>query len=304
MFGGRFFVSSNPRSVYFIGPAGTVSVCVSFSFPTNTVGCKREFVLHEGSTITVAKGGTIRIDVTDSGAGMTAEQVENVFKEGTQFNRNQLQAGQGSGLGCYIAYSIAIQHEGNLMVASRGLDQGTAFTFTLPMFRVPQHIRSIDRSHHSARLEDDSVSSVDSKPNIYRILVVDDVDMNRRLLMRMLRNKGHECEEANDGDVAVEKIKESLEFGNPYNCILLDYEMPRMIGPVAAKEIRKLGCDAIIVGVTGNTLSDDVDFFKSQGANAVLPKPVNLSDLEEAWAAGTGRSGGIGLSTVSGGKRS
>ena len=54
-----------------------------------------------------------------------------------------------------------------------------------------------------------------------------------------------------------------------------------MNGPTAACEIRKLGSDVFLVGITGNMLNEDVQHFKSMGANVVLPKPVQLPVLEE-----------------------
>ena len=59
--------------------------------------------------------------------------------------------------------------------------------------------------------------------------------------------------------------------------------MPTMNGPTACQHIRRMGCDAFIVGITGNVLSEDVNYFKSCGANEVLPKPFNITDLEELW---------------------
>lgn len=56
-----------------------------------------------------------------------------------------------------------------------------------------------------------------------------------------------------------------------------------MNGPSAVQEIRRMGCDAFIIGITGNMLPDDVAFFKSCGANAVLGKPVKVADLNQQW---------------------
>jgi CheY-like chemotaxis protein len=63
----------------------------------------------------------------------------------------------------------------------------------------------------------------------------------------------------------------------------MDYEMPVLSGPEAAKEIRELGCDSFIVGITGNLLAEDVNYYLSCGANFVLPKPVDFRKLEELW---------------------
>ena len=59
--------------------------------------------------------------------------------------------------------------------------------------------------------------------------------------------------------------------------------MPVMDGPTAAKEIRRMGCDVFIVGITGNMLNEDVEYYLSRGANAVLPKPLQMSVLENVW---------------------
>lgn len=59
--------------------------------------------------------------------------------------------------------------------------------------------------------------------------------------------------------------------------------MPVLRGPEAAVKIRGLGCDSYIVGITGNVLADDVRYFVSCGANAVLPKPVDIKRLEMLW---------------------
>jgi CheY-like chemotaxis protein len=241
-----------------------------------------EFTLSNGDKVTFSRNGVLQVEVTDTGAGMTAEQVDKVFGEGVQFNVNELQAGQGSGLGLYIAKGIAEQHGGSLMVASEGLDHGTTFTISLPLHRVPDAV-----------LPDspDSVSEfkyIDKKLSEHpfeslRVLIVDDASINRKLLIRLLQNQGHYCDEAEDGLVAVRQVEKALKAGNPYDTILMDYEMPVMNGPTAAQKIRALGCDSFIVGITGNLFQEEILFFKASGANKVLPKPLNMRDLEDVW---------------------
>jgi CheY-like chemotaxis protein len=114
--------------------------------------------------------------------------------------------------------------------------------------------------------------------------VVDDAVLNRKLLSRLLQNRGHVCDLAENGQEAVDLVHQSMTDGRPYDCILLDGVMPVMDGPTAATHIRlDLGCDTFIVGITGNVMPEDVDHFKQCGANGVLPKPVKLHDLEVLW---------------------
>ena len=71
---------------------------------------------------------------------------------------------------------------------------------------------------------------------------------------------------------------------DPIDSILMDYEMPVLNGPDATKILREKGyIDVTIIGVTGNVLADDINYFILAGANKVLPKPVNLALLEECW---------------------
>ena len=70
---------------------------------------------------------------------------------------------------------------------------------------------------------------------------------------------------------------------DPFHTILMDYEMPIMNGPSATQKLVSMGCKAVIVGITGNVLPDDVNYFKQCGAEEVLPKPLAIEKLEEIW---------------------
>jgi CheY-like chemotaxis protein len=103
--------------------------------------------------------------------------------------------------------------------------------------------------------------------------------------IRLLQIRGHCCGEAKDGQEAVDKVVETLKGKDEtFDTILLDYEVPVMDGPTAAKQIRALGCKSCIVGITGNVLPEDVAFFEQCGANCVCPKPVKMEALEGIWA--------------------
>jgi CheY-like chemotaxis protein len=249
-----------------------------------------KFTLSNGDKVAFPRSGVLQVEVTDTGAGMTAEQVAKVFGEGVQFNVNELQAGQGSGLGLYIAKGIAEQHGGSLIVASEGLGRGTTFTMSLPLYRVsdavlPESVKKKEwsRSDSVSRFKCIDKELQELPFEFLRVLVVDDAPVNRKLLMRLLQNQGHYCDEAEDGLVAVRQVEKAMEAGNPYDTILMDYEMPMMNGPTAAQKIRALGCDSLIVGITGNLFQEDIAFFKASGANKVLPKPLKMRDLEDVW---------------------
>ena len=114
-----------------------------------------------------------------------------------------------------------------------------------------------------------------------RVLVVDDVTMNRKMIIRCIQGKYSLISEAEDGVIAVQAVADAEAEGHPYDLILLDYQMPNMIGPVAAKIMRSKGFDGLIIGVTGNGLQPDVDFFLSHGVDKVLIKPINTDQLND-----------------------
>lgn len=117
-----------------------------------------------------------------------------------------------------------------------------------------------------------------------KILVVDDSMTNRKMLMRLLMRKqnGHRCVEADDGVTALERYAE-CDPADPFDCILMDYEMPQMTGPEAAKELRSRGCELLIVGITGNVLPEDRRHYIAMGANEVLTKPLDMDQLQHVW---------------------
>jgi len=227
-------------------------------------------VLKNRETISVSTSGELVVTVKDTGAGMTKEQVKKLFGKGIQFNVNELQHGNGSGLGLYIAMGIVKQHGGSLVCTSEGLGLGTTFTVTLPLYDIPSTKSEAELSS--------PMSGANYKEEKLRILIVDDAVSNRKLLGRLLKKNGHETHQAEDGNVAVDMIDTAER---QYDLVLMDYEMPNLNGPEACRKIRKIGHDVFIVGVTGNVMPEDVAYFHSCGANAVLPKPFRISDLEE-----------------------
>jgi CheY-like chemotaxis protein len=121
--------------------------------------------------------------------------------------------------------------------------------------------------------------AISSKLDQMNLLIVDDSNLNRKMLCKLFRTLGHVVEEAEDGLLAMEKVKTKMlsKVGRVcYDIILMDFVMPNMDGPSATKALRALGYTAPIFGLTGNALDSDVDHFLGNGADRVMAKPFNL----------------------------
>mmetsp|Transcript_10356 Transcript_10356/g.14261 ORF Transcript_10356/g.14261 Transcript_10356/m.14261 type:complete len:804 (+) Transcript_10356:1774-4185(+) len=240
--------------------------------------------------------GSVQISVTDGGPGLTAENLQHLFKEGIQFNANKLQAGGGSGLGLFISKGIVNMHNGRISASSAGVNKGATFVVELPVVQTAGNDHLLVDVHEADRdgeqKSESSASSVHPSTAIYscglsisQILVVDDSSSNRRMLCRLLSNCGCQCVEAEDGRKCLELMR-TIGSMTPLDSavtsiqlILMDYEMPVMKGPATIQELRKMGLKQVIIGVTGNVLQEDVDHFMRSGADAVLSKPLSMDKL-------------------------
>lgn len=121
-----------------------------------------------------------------------------------------------------------------------------------------------------------------------RVLVVDDAPLNRKMVRRLLDRHFGSLDEAEDGHQAVEKYTAALNKGEKYDVVLMDFMMPVMNGLDATKRICALDSAAVVIGVTGNGLEDDLHAFGLAGASTILLKPLRMELLEqalrEAWS--------------------
>jgi len=116
-----------------------------------------------------------------------------------------------------------------------------------------------------------------------KVLVVEDNDLNREIAKELLLDFGVEVSEANDGDVAVEKIKNSHK--GDYDLVLMDIQMPMMDGYKATEAIRGLEghemANIPIVAMTANAFEEDRQNAFKAGMNGHLAKPIDIVKLKE-----------------------
>lgn len=242
----------------------------------------------------IDRGGSLRICVKDDGPGMEQAELQRLFGEGVQFRAKQLQGGGGSGLGLFISKGVILKHHGIIEAHSDGPGRGSTFVVELPLWKGAARRSSSDPTVIACDIQDGQDALVRCGR---KILIVDDVGTNCKMISRLLERSGHSCTVAMNGQQALDAYVADVAAGkadvshNTFDTILMDSEMPIMDGHEATSKLRRMGCKILIVGVSGNVLNEDVESFKSSGVDEVLPKPFRLDKLEEIWAT---RPKGIG----------
>jgi len=218
--------------------------------------------------------------ISDTGQGMTGEQVQ---KLGTEYSRFNLQANrktEGTGLGMNITRNLIQLMNGAFSIEST-LGKGSSFTVRLPQDSAGSALIGKEIADNLMGLNfDNSVKlrafqiKKDYMP-YGRVLVVDDVETNLYVARGLMAPYGLSLETAMSGFEAIEKIK----AGFTYDIIFMDHMMPGMDGIEAVKIIRDLGYSKPIVALTANAISGQAAMFMENGFDDFISKPIDLRQL-------------------------
>jgi two-component system cell cycle sensor histidine kinase/response regulator CckA len=218
---------------------------------------RRERPRAEGFPIVT--GDYVRIDVTDTGAGMDEETRTRIFEP--FFTTKFL----GRGLGLSAALGIVRGHRGAISVRSEP-GQGTTFTVLLPVQREP---RRTDRVSGHTLVDRDIQGSG-------TILVADDEEGVRSLVANVLQEAGYTVELAADGAQAVERLR---QLGDSVRLVLLDLTMPILSGAETATELRRIQPEIPIIAMSGYGDIEVMQQFSDAGVSDYLPKPFTPDQL-------------------------
>ena len=137
----------------------------------------------------------------------------------------------------------------------------------------------LDPIHNQPDSDLESVRIAGISSRRLRYLVVDDTAICRVMVVRRLQSLPVDCDEAENGRQAVERVRQSLLERRPYDVIIMDNSMPVMTGVEATRAIRELGFSGKIYGVTGNVLEEDLAAFERQGHDRAFPKPLSTKNF-------------------------
>ncbi|WP_229367940.1 PAS domain-containing sensor histidine kinase [Fibrisoma limi] len=213
----------------------------------------------------------------DSGVGFPENDLDRIFNRFSQISSDTLFRSAGTGLGLNIAKSLVALMNGTIDVQSR-VGQGTTFTVTIP-FGVPDSGAVPVRSGNPLVFLNPSIPAPEATPDrsLMRILIVEDNEMNQKVLEGFLMRFKLKPTKANNGLEAVEILKQQQ-----FDLILMDIQMPEMDGYTATQTIRQqLSITTPIVAMTAYTMPGERERCLAVGMNEYLTKPLRIEQIGE-----------------------
>ena len=207
----------------------------------------------------------LKFTVSDTGIGISRESVDRLFKSFSQVDSSYTRKFGGTGLGLAISKQLVEMMGGKMWVESEP-GKGSAFYFTIP-FNIG-----------SKPIEKPLINSLPSKSvRTLNILLAEDDRVNQIVLSRMLREKGHIVDIANNG---LEALKSHLN--RLYDVVLMDIQMPEMDGVEATRRIREIEGShkhTPIIAITAFALQGDRERLMAAGMDGYISKPVKMEEL-------------------------
>lgn len=217
----------------------------------------------------------LRFDIVDSGIGMTPEQQERLFQPFTQGDHTVNREFGGTGLGLAISQRLAVMLGGEISVDSEK-DKGSTFSVSIAVGDVDD----VEFIQPKLTTEPDpKAASTDHIKLDCHVLVVDDQRDIRFLSRKFLSDAGAEVSDAEDGEIAVAAVTESLEQGTPFSLVILDMQMPKLDGYETAVQLRALGYRGPIIALTADAMQGDMSRCIACGCNDYLSKPIDKAAL-------------------------
>jgi signal transduction histidine kinase/CheY-like chemotaxis protein len=225
-------------------------------------------------TLRARNTSKLEISIADTGAGISQESQGKLFQSFSQVDASTTRKFGGTGLGLAISKALVELMGGSIAVESK-LGEGSVFSVILPIKYVGRvAFEEIPQTQHIR-----SGASAEK----YKVLIADDNDVNRQLLVRYLAKLGHTCRQAKNGQEALDILENEFQ-----DLVFMDGQMPVMDGYEAVKKIKKQyskpGKTPKVIAITANANHEDRNRFLNCGADDFLLKPATLSQINEVIA--------------------
>jgi CheY-like chemotaxis protein len=211
----------------------------------------------------------VEVEISDNGIGMTPGEMARsfeTFSQGDHALSSSTHRFGGLGLGLAISRVLVEMHKGNISVRSPGRGQGTTFTVCLPLIKQPTSAIGVEpRPAAPAAMEPVGCGT--------RLLLVEDHDITRATIDRLLTRRGYAVKAASCSKDAVQ-----LAMSNAFDLVISDIGLPDGDGYALMKELRiRHGLRGI--ALTGYGMEDDIERGRDAGFVAHLTKPVDVQKL-------------------------
>src|SRR5215217_656553 len=210
----------------------------------------------------------ILFTITDTGIGLSPEHIRKLFTPFMQADATTTRFYGGTGLGLSICKKLIELLGGDIWVTSE-LGKGSTFSFWIPY--TPAEKPKHDPLKKSKFQIDEYKAFSKGK----YVLVCDDNRINQRVAYKMLTNLGYSVVCANDGNEAINLVKNLSTTDSSFSCVLMDIQMPVMDGYQASKCLRESGETLPIVAMTANVLSGERQKCLNAGMTSYLSKPLS-----------------------------
>jgi signal transduction histidine kinase/CheY-like chemotaxis protein len=215
----------------------------------------------------------LRIEIKDNGIGISEEQQAKLFAPFQQADSGISRTYGGTGLGLAISKRIVELMGGEIWVKSQS-GQGSIFGFSF-------HAKPVQDSEKPLEAASDS-EIVQGEFEGCTALLVDDIEINREIIISILEDTGLSIETSGNGAEAIERFADK---NGCFDIILMDVQMPVMNGYTATERIRDLETRCFenqhvpIIAMTANVFKEDIENSKKAGMDEHIGKPINLPEL-------------------------
>jgi PAS domain S-box-containing protein len=255
----------------------------------NLVGNAIKFTETGGIRVTAKLGGTpveaepcLRLEVIDTGIGMSQEQVEKLFQPFSQADSSTTRRFGGTGLGLTISKRLAELLGGDLAVKSAP-GEGSSFVVTVatgPVEGVEMVEGSVEALVFDHRQDACPAEDSGDRPlGRVRVLLAEDGPDNQRLISFHLKKWGALVEQADNGQAALDKALAAWRDGKPFDVILMDMQMPLMDGYSATRKLRERGYRGVVIALTAHAMSGDREKCLGVGCDDFATKPIDKRAL-------------------------
>ncbi|WP_455376109.1 ATP-binding protein [Kaarinaea lacus] len=235
----------------------------------------RKFTETGGLTVEVGydvSAKQMRFTVTDTGIGMSQEDMSHIFHAFTQADTSTIRQYGGTGLGLCISQQLAEKLGGNITCQSEK-GKGSQFVISV-LAEVKEGSEFITKENSSDLVYRENTVKKSKMPRSLKgkVLLAEDSVENQQLISMYVRKTGADITIAENGKIAVNHA-----MSEEFDLILMDMQMPVMGGLEAIQWLRQINCETPIVALTANALKQDRDRCIAAGANDYLTKPVDLA---------------------------